>query len=236
MLPLLVLATAAFIAAAPPPSKAQQQKAAQMKNSAPADEYFGRMKLSYLGINNTFRDEAARAGDHTTSDAIINKVGFAQEALRAWQRKYPKDPQLPRSIFLGSRVYLKIWTTPGQQLAAFDLIELRDTFATTYFGKQAKLEMQKGFTMNVAAIAQPCSPDHGPTPMKTPTPLPTPAAKYNIKVSVIAVPCLTPTPEPALAPSPTPTPALPLASPAAHATPLASTSPTATTSPASAPH
>jgi hypothetical protein len=231
---LLVLSIAVLVAVAPP-SNAQQQKASQMKNSAPADEYFGRMKLSYLGINNTFRDEAAQAGDHTTRDAVINKVGFAEEALRAWQKKYPKDPQLPRSIFLGSRVYLKIWTTPGQQLAASDLIELRDKYATTYFGKQAKLELQKGFTMHIAAVAQPCAPDHQPVPMRTPAPLPTPAPKYNIKVSVIPVPCLTPTPEPTPAPSPAPTMAIPPASSGPHATPIVSAEPSVATPPASVP-
>ena len=129
MLPLLALSGAVLIATATPaPSKAQQQKAAQIKNSAPADEYFGRMKLSFLGIDNTFRDEATRAGDHTTNEGIIARVGFAEDALRAWQHKYPKDPQLPRSIFLSSRVNLKIWTTAAQWVAAYDLVELRDKF------------------------------------------------------------------------------------------------------------
>ena len=50
-------------------TKWQQHVQEMFKNSAPADEYFGRMKLSYLGMNNTFRDSAISSGDHTTDAA-----------------------------------------------------------------------------------------------------------------------------------------------------------------------
>jgi len=35
----------------------------QFNNSAPGDEYFGRMKMSYLGIDNTYKDGAISAGE-----------------------------------------------------------------------------------------------------------------------------------------------------------------------------
>src|SRR5271155_3868958 len=64
------------------PSKSERQKCETYSHSAPGDEYFGRMKMSYLGINNTFHDETIRAGDYTTDSGIINKVGFADDALQ----------------------------------------------------------------------------------------------------------------------------------------------------------
>ncbi|HZZ66084.1 MAG TPA: hypothetical protein VFE17_11330, partial [Candidatus Baltobacteraceae bacterium] len=49
---------------APQLSKWQQHIDEEMHISAPGDEYFGRMKMSYLGINNTFHDDLIRAGDY----------------------------------------------------------------------------------------------------------------------------------------------------------------------------
>ncbi|MBV8596690.1 MAG: hypothetical protein JOZ50_10645, partial [Candidatus Eremiobacteraeota bacterium] len=92
----ILLATLALIAraqAAPAPkatatpalSKMQREKLEQMKVSAPADEYFGKMKLSFLGIDNTFRDQSIRAGAHTTDQSVISKLDFAADSLRDWQ-------------------------------------------------------------------------------------------------------------------------------------------------------
>jgi hypothetical protein len=187
-------------------TKAEKAKAEQLKRSAPADEYFGRMKMSYLGINNTFRDEAIRAGDHTINDGIIAKVLFAEESLRAWRQKYPRDPQVARSLFLASLVDLKIWAADFQQRAAHYLMELREKYSKTFFGKQAKAALQKGMTMNFFAAAQPCTPVLLPGPTIAPKPLPTADAKNNIKVNLIPVPCFTPEPTPSATPGPSMTP------------------------------
>ena len=81
-------------------SKWEHQQCENYTHAAPGDEYFGRMKMSFLGINNTFHDETIRAGDYTTDSGIINKVAFADEALEQWSHRYPGDPQLARSYIL----------------------------------------------------------------------------------------------------------------------------------------
>jgi hypothetical protein len=40
------------------------------------------MKLSFLGINNTFRDASITAGEHTVDPALVDKVMPADDALR----------------------------------------------------------------------------------------------------------------------------------------------------------
>jgi len=209
MLAFFVMAVTTNALAAPKPtptpqtSKYQREQMEREKNSAPADEYFGRMKLSFLGIDNTFRDQSVRSGAHTIDPSVISKLDFAADALRDWQHKYPRDPQLARSMWLGSQVYLKIWNAAGQEQAASYLITLRNQFGSTYFGKQAKAELSRGLTMHVYAAAQPCIllPN---TVQPTPAPVPTPAPQYNIKVSVEPYPCyaVTPAPSPAAAGSP----------------------------------
>ncbi len=172
--------------------------------NAPADEYFGRMKLSYLGINNSFKDASIMAGDHTVFAVVINKIKLAEDAFLDWQRKYPADPQLARSMFLMSNAYLKVWTTDGQTRATYYLIELRDKYPHTFFGKQAKASLSKGLTMHVYSAAPPCQPQIGePTP--TPAPMPSEDPRNNIHLQVEPAPCFTPAPTPTGQPIPVPT-------------------------------
>ena len=103
--------------ATPHLSKWQQHINDELKASAPGDEYFGRMKMSYLGINNTFRDDLVRAGDYTTDPKILSGINFADEALTAWSHKYPNDPQLARSNFLAFEMYRKFWVQLYQDKA-----------------------------------------------------------------------------------------------------------------------
>lgn len=191
-------------------SKWERQQCEDFSHSAPGDEYFGRMKLSYLGINNTFHDEAIRAGDYTTDSNIINKVSFADDALQAWSRKYPGDPQLARSYFLAIAMFKKIYVPSFQQEAWKYMHLLVQRFPTSYFGKLEKTDIAHGFTEHYFADALPC-----PTPVPSgvvltsaampeaaSTPRPAPGQP---NVQIITPPCIQPTPEPEPTPSLVPT-------------------------------
>ena len=201
------------------PCAAKKSKWARLQceeytHSAPGDEYFGRMKLSYLGINNTFHDETIRAGDYTTNSGIISKVAFADEALEAWAHRYPGDPQLARTYFLAIAMYKKIYTQDAQQKAWDYMHILTSRFASTYFGKLEKADLSRGFTEHYFAIAQLC-PTPLPsgvqpetTPAATGTPSPAPGSP---KVDLITPPCVEPspveTPEANVMPAPSESPA-----------------------------
>jgi hypothetical protein len=224
----------------PAVSKFRQHQLDMMKVSAPGDEYFGRLKLSYLGINNTFRDESIRAGAYTTDSHIISQVDFAEDALRGWANHYPKDPQLARSYFMAYTMYRKIWTEPGQTKAWQYLHIIEQRFPSSYFGKLIKKDLV-GFTEHYFMEPQPCpsvepsqSPLPGgrrppPTPSPTPSPVPTVTpspAPGQPAVEVLPVPCYTPipptpspTPVPTIGPSALPT-ALPSGMPTAHGSPV----------------
>lgn len=225
------------------PDKAEQ-RAQLLKKSAPGDEYFGRMKMSYLGINNTLRDDAVRAGDYTTDSGLINSVSFAEDALNDWRSKYPDDPQLARTFYLMGRMYGKIWTVAGQGRAAYYYQMLETRFPKTYFGKLMHAQLAKGFTEHVLADALPCPtplptptpaptpmprgfhptpsppPTPSPTPSPTPTPIPTPPPNSHIHLVIVPQPCYVVTPSPSPTPTPSPTP-----SPGAVVSPRASGSP-----------
>jgi len=189
----------------PAVSKFRQHQLDMMKVSAPGDEYFGRLKLSYLGIDNTFRDESIRAGAYTTDSHIISQVDFAEDALRGWANRYPKDPQLARSYFLAYAMYRKIWTQPGQTKAWEYLHIIEQRFPSSYFGKLIKKDLI-GFTEHYFMEPQPCAseaPTQSPLPGgRRPPPTPAPGQPA---VEILPVPCYTPTPP---TPSPTPVPTI----------------------------
>ena len=216
-------------AAAPKITKFRQHQLDQMKVSAPGDEYFGRMKLSYLGINNTFHDDAIRAGDYTTNPGLISSVNFADEALHQWANRYPRDPQLARTWFLAMRMYRKIYTQDGQQKAFEYMHLIANRFPNTFFGKQEQKDLKLGFTEHYFALPQACpspvptpslmpsgrAPRPTPTPVATASPTPTPSPTSSPTpgpntpaVVILPVPCFTPQPTPSPTPVPTAVPSI----------------------------
>lgn len=182
--------------------------------SAPGDEYFGRMKMSYLGIDNTYKDGAISAGDYTTDARLISKLDFATEALRRWAAKYPNDPQLPRSYFLGIAVLRKVYTESEQQ-TTWQFIQLLVTrYGNTYFGKVTKASLVHGYTEHWFALAQICptplaaeamasEAPASETPAATPSPSPAPG---HVAVDIMTPPCVQPTPLPDESPGPVASP------------------------------
>jgi hypothetical protein len=203
--------------AEPPLTKYQQQQQERFKDSAPADRYFGRLKMSFLGINNTLRFEALRAGDHTTDSSVLNKVNYAADSLDAWAAEYPRDPQLARSYFLAVHVYKKIWTKPAQEKAWAYMQIILAHYPQSYFAKQVRADLAAGFTEHYYAAPLPCPtpmPTPSPTPEVTASPVPSPSAPARNRrlsakppaPSATPVPSATPSPVPSPTPSPAPSP------------------------------
>lgn len=228
------------VAKHPAISKWQQHVNEMLHVSAPGDAYFGRMKMSYLGINNTFHDSMIRAGAYTTDPRIIGQVEWAMDALQQWSREYPNDPQLARSYFLAFEIYRKIWTQPAQTLAWQYMHIIVQRWPSTFFGKTMKADLARGFTEHYFATAVPCPPTPSPSPTPgrgrpTPTPTATPVpatptpspAPGQPAVEVLPVPCFTPlpTPMPSLTPSALPS-ALPSGAASISPSPSPSVSPT----------
>jgi hypothetical protein len=191
----------------------------QFNASAPGDEYFGRMKISYLGIDNTYRDGAISAGAYTTDPKLISKLDFATEALRRWAAKYPNDPELPRSYFLAVQVLRKVYTQQEQQVSWEFIQVLVTKYRATYFGKTMSASLKSdGYTEHWFALAQICptplpagvTPENAP--VATPSPVPAPDKPA---IDVITPPCVPAAPTEA-SDETEPIPPMPAATAAAH--------------------
>lgn len=190
----------------PPLSKYQRDRLEKFHNSAPADEYFGKMKMSYLGINNTFRDASISSGQHTQERWIINKVDLADDALQDWSKHFPHDPQLARTYFLGIQIQKKIWVRQNQERAWIYMNRMVTLFPDTYFGKLVKKDMAIGFTEHYYADPVPCAtaqPTVEPTPAAAATEAP---RKGRGKATPTPEPTAPPTAAPTTTPEPQPTP------------------------------
>jgi hypothetical protein len=174
-------------------SKWAHLKCEEFNESAPGDEYFGRMKMSYLGIDNTYKDGAISAGAYTTDHNIIAKIDFATEALQKWAAKYPKDPELARSYYLGVLVMEKVYTQHEQEVTWQFLTLLATKYPNTYFGKTAKTMIANGYTEHWFGDAQMCPTPlpKGASPQAAPAATPAPApVPGHPTVDIMSPPCV----------------------------------------------
>ncbi len=92
--------------------------AADLSQMAPADEYFGHYRLSVLGIANTIRDATSRLDEGRAAQPIFDgPLVFAQDAIRAWETKFPNDPWIPRDLLALEAAYVHAGTPHGMDLA-----------------------------------------------------------------------------------------------------------------------
>ena len=63
--------------------------------SAPADEYFGPLKMSVLEIRNRLNAFDARSERDLRRSRVVIGLDNLEGSILAWQRKYPGDPWLP---------------------------------------------------------------------------------------------------------------------------------------------
>ena len=152
-------------------------------NVAPADEYFGRLKLSILGIRNTIRDmDTLVAWGPDKLPSILSKCAFAEDALHDWQHKYPRDSWVPRTGYLLAQLYGKIASsdasTDAHDRAIATMQWVVSLYPQTWYGRDGRKRLADGTlgVIHVAASAAP-PPEVAASPLlASPLPAPTGSA------------------------------------------------------------
>ncbi|HTJ27081.1 MAG TPA: hypothetical protein VMA36_13060 [Candidatus Limnocylindria bacterium] len=105
----LALTLALPAAALVTPALAVPAFAQSTANLAPADRYFGRMKMSILGIRNALKDLSAQIDAHPDdTDRVFDKAVLVEDALHDWQVHFPFDPWIPRFTYTLAQLYGKL--------------------------------------------------------------------------------------------------------------------------------
>ena len=109
---------------------------------APADEYFGRLKLSILGIRNTIKDMGYKVdADPVHGMQIMNAVSLTEDAMHDWQKKYPQDSWIPGAILSLERLYAKVDSDEARTHAKVTMVWLVKDYPKSKPGKIGKTEL-----------------------------------------------------------------------------------------------
>jgi hypothetical protein len=111
---------------------------------APADEYFGRQKISILGIRNQLHDLGLRlAYAPEKSEDILGSAAWVEDALHDWEHKYPTDPWLPKNVYQLTSLYAQVHTEHGHAKASYALSWLLRKYGNTHYGRLARLQLKR---------------------------------------------------------------------------------------------
>ncbi len=85
---------------------------------APADEYFGRFRISVLGISNMIKDGGDRLADGSDPAAVLDgPLAFVTDAIHDWEHRFPNDPWIAKDLYKLEGAYLKAGSDRGNDLA-----------------------------------------------------------------------------------------------------------------------
>jgi hypothetical protein len=161
--------TAATSATAPAPKpghpapKAVSKATARCK-VAPADEYFGKLKMSILGIRNTIKDQGLKVDyEPDKAASTFNAIALTEDAIRDWQHKYPCDSWLPGSVYALEHFWTKVHTEDGVKHVHATYAWLRHDWSKNKIVVVARRED------GAAAIAPPVASVAAPAPAAAPT-------------------------------------------------------------------
>jgi hypothetical protein len=200
-LALAALTFGAFSVASPaaPATKKPAAKKAVVRGyhprtgPAPADEYFGRLQMSVLGVRNKVKDLGLNADLHPEHDAaVLGSALWVEDAMRDWAKKYPFDRWLPRYAYALEQMYERIPGDAAHRRAVKQIAYLTAYFPQTVYGKVGRAKLAMGIPTpdpgdhpvvlteleRLALIDGKVKPTLPPAPMPTPSPAPTaPAAE-----------------------------------------------------------
>lgn len=91
---------------------------ARMTITAPADEYFGRTKLSVIGIRNDIKDIGLHL-DVGWGARMTGKAMDVADAVDDWHRQYPRDYALPQTLYVTYQMLGRIDSPEAKSTAQF---------------------------------------------------------------------------------------------------------------------
>ena len=135
-------------------------------NVAPADEYFGKLKMSILGIRNEIKDMTTKVGFQPDNAASqLGTCALTEDAIHDWEHKYPADTWIPKTLLELQRLYATSNVPEFQQHMKATYAWITTRYKTSKYATVARTE----YNAKLAALAN-------PTPAPNADPAASPAA------------------------------------------------------------
>ncbi|MGZ3496391.1 MAG: hypothetical protein ACXWNK_03770 [Vulcanimicrobiaceae bacterium] len=160
----------------PPPSRIV------ISDLAPADEYFGRQKLSVLGIRHlifTLKDDLHRG--RKRPDFVEHDADTIDDAFYDWAGRFPKDGWLARTGWELATLYEELPGGEARDRAVSLLTYVRGHCGTSPFAISSAKDLERG--IGVRTWPKWAGTPPSPTPTIKPTPVPSPSASASAPVT-----------------------------------------------------
>lgn len=181
---------------------------------APADEYFGRLQMSILGVRNKVKDLGFDADIHPEhGKTILGNAIWVEDAMRDWAKKYPFDKWLPRYAYALEQMYERIPGDEAHRRALKQISYLTAYFPQTVYGKVGRAKLAMGVPtpdpsdpaplvvetelQRLALLDGKVTPTIPPAPTPKPSPSPTASADVTAEPAAAPAPAASATPAPA---------------------------------------
>jgi hypothetical protein len=161
----------------PSPSPRPSASATPRSSKAPADEYFGRLKMSILGLRHEVDALAKRYDERTIADDdLMHDAGFIEDGIDHWRMTYPRDPWLPQTSFHLAELYMKVQTGAARTRAKAMFAYTARYFPASKEGHQSRARLAQGFPplQPESPLVPSPSPSSSPVPPTLPSPSPIP--------------------------------------------------------------
>lgn len=148
--------------------------------NAPADQYFGKLKMSTLRIRYETMQLRKRYETHQLlPDQAAHLLDSTADAFTAWAAAYPHDQWLASTGFLLAQLYAELPGPAARSHAVVLFTYVSAHFRATRYGAQSRTALHRGIPVRPApawatVTAQPSAPGVTPAPSIAPSPAKTP--------------------------------------------------------------
>lgn len=144
-----------------------------LNTAAPADRYFGRLKMSALRIRYEIAQLKTDYEYHRRMpDDVLHLLSFTEDAYYQWAAAYPKDTWLPSTGYNLAKLYEELPGNGAHDSAVRALQFVRTHYKNTRYSKSSVADLQRGIPVRPepawAVSASPTAPSSA-TPSAAPT-------------------------------------------------------------------
>lgn len=118
---------------------------ALVATSAPADRYFGKLKMSALRVRYETMQLRKRYETHQLfPDQTLHLLLLTEDAFREWAREYPKDPWLASTGYNMAQLYEELPGAQARDHAVSLLVYVKSRFASTSYARESRDQLHHG--------------------------------------------------------------------------------------------